>query len=340
MKCATNKQNNVSGNGIVEQVQKLLEERGRKGLELARKEMLQEEIECKEVREALHYFMTQYWHDKARPALLSLVCEAVGSDPDITIPIAAGMTLISGATDIHDDIIDLSEIKESRQTVLGKFGREIALLAGDALLFKGFTLLYKAIEKVVPVGKMTAIIDVVEKMFLEMGDAEALELQFRGRMDVPPEEYLHVVRKKAADIEACTRVSAILGGGSEKEIDALGKYGRLLGIIIILRDDLTDMIDFEEVLHRVKRECLPLPMLFALQNPKMKSKLNAVLLKETMTKKDAETILKFTHEAGGIQQFMKVIGKMATEAYSSLNVITSNRNYLEMLVAAVILPLS
>jgi len=340
MKCATNKQKNANENDIVEQVQKLLEERGRKGLELARKEILQEEIECKEVREALHYFMTQYWHDTARPALLSLVCEAVGADPDITISIAAGMTLISGATDIHDDIIDLSEIKESRQTVLGKFGKEIALLAGDALLFKGFALLYKAIEKRVPVEKMTAIIGVVEKMFFEMGDAEALELQFRGRMDVLPEEYLHVVRKKAADIEACTRVSAILGGGSEKEIDALGKYGRLLGIITILRDDLTDMIDFEEVRHRVKRECLPLPILFALQNPKMKSKLNAVLLKETMTKKDAETILKFTHEAGGIQQLMKVIEKMAAEVHSSLNDITYNRNYLEMLLEAVILPLS
>jgi len=82
---------------MMEQVQRLLEERGRKALEMARKTVLEEKIECKEVREALKYFMTEYWHDVARPALLSLVCEAVGGDPYITTPIAIPMTLISGA---------------------------------------------------------------------------------------------------------------------------------------------------------------------------------------------------------------------------------------------------
>jgi len=324
---------------IIEQVEKLLEERGRKGLELARKEILQEEIECKEVREALHYFITQYWHDTARPALLSLVCEAVGGDPDITIPIAAGMTLISGATDIHDDIIDLSEIKESRQTVLGKFGKEVALLAGDALLFKGFTLLIKAIKKRVTAEKMTAAIDVVQKMFFEMGDAEALELQFRGRMDVPPEEYLHIVRKKAADVEACTRLSAIIGGGSEKEIDALGEYGRMLGMIFILRDDFTDIVDFEEFLHRLKKECLPLPILFALQNPGIKDNMLAIFSKEKVTEGDAKMILNIIREANALQQLRKLLEEIAANAYSSIKNIQVNRRYLEMLIEAVILPL-
>ncbi|KPV61704.1 MAG: Short chain isoprenyl diphosphate synthase [Candidatus Bathyarchaeota archaeon BA2] len=132
---------------LMEQLQKTLEERGRKALEMARNEVLQEEIECKETREALKYFITEYWHDLARPALLSLACEAVGGYPDITTPIAIPMTLISGAIDIHDDIIDRSKVKGSRLTVLGKFSKGIALLVGDALLFKGFTLLHKAVEE-------------------------------------------------------------------------------------------------------------------------------------------------------------------------------------------------
>ncbi|MFX0203169.1 MAG: hypothetical protein ACFFCW_44255, partial [Candidatus Hodarchaeota archaeon] len=62
----------------INEVWKLFEERGAKALEIARKEILSERIECKEISDALTYFMTKYWLDTARPTLLSLACEAVG----------------------------------------------------------------------------------------------------------------------------------------------------------------------------------------------------------------------------------------------------------------------
>jgi len=213
---------------ITEQMLKLLQERGKEGMELARKTVLEERIESKEVQDALKYFITEYWHDFTRPALLSLVCEAVGGDPNIITPVATSMVLICGAIDIHDDIIDQSKDKGSRLTVFGRYGQDIALLVGDALLFKGFTMLYKAVEKGVPAEKIAAVSDIIKRTFFELGEAEALELQFRGRRDVMPEEYLWVVRKKSADFEAYTRIGAIVGGGSGEEIEALGEYGRLL----------------------------------------------------------------------------------------------------------------
>jgi len=334
MKCTSNKQENV-----IEQVQKLLKERGSKALEEARKTILQEEVECKEVREALTYFMNEYWQDLARPTLLSIACEAVGGDPDVTTPIAVPMILISGAIDIHDDIIDQSKVKGSRPTVLGKFGKDIALLVGDALLFKGLTLLHEAVEKGVPAEKLSVIINILKNMFFELGDAEALELRFRGRLDITPEEYLHVVTKKAADVESYTRISAILGGGSEEEIDALGKYGRILGMLAILSDDLMDMIDFEEAKHRIKKECLPLPILFTLQNPEIKPKINTILLKETITKKDAETILETAHKAGELKHFKKLMEELCAKAYLHINNLKCSANYLKLLVESMVPPL-
>jgi geranylgeranyl diphosphate synthase type I len=316
---------------MMEQVQKILEERGRKALEMARKTVLEEEIECKEVREALKYFMTEYWHDVARPALLSLACEAVGGDSGITTPIAVPMILISGAIDIHDDIIDQSKIKGSRPTVLGKFGKDIALLVGDALLFKGFTLLHEAVEKGIPAEKVAVIINIIKSSFFELGDAEALELDFRRRLDVTPEEYLRVVRKKAADVEAHTRISAILGGGSKEEIAALGEYGRLLGMIIILRDDWIDMVDFEEISHRIKRECLPLPLLYALQSPKTKSKLSSILFKKTITKRDVKIILDATDESGGLRHTEELMQEIARNARSFVKDLKKNRLALQLL---------
>ena len=322
---------------ITEQLQKLFQERGKEGLELARKTVLEEKIESKEVREALKYFMMEFWHNVTRPALLSLVCEAVGGDPDITTPIAISMTLISGAVDIHDDIIDQSETKGSRPTVFGKFGKDMALLVGDALLFKGFNLLYKAVEKGVPAEQIAVISDIIKRTFFELGDAEALELQFRGRTDVTPEDYLCVVRKKAADVEAYTRISAIVGGGSGEEIEALGEYGRLLGMLVILRDDMIDMFDLEETIHRIKKEHLSLVIVYALQKPEMQSILRS-LLKKTITLKDAEKLSTFVDKAGGFIHMEECMNKLAEEAYIKIGKIKYNKEYLELLVQGMFLP--
>jgi len=323
---------------MMEQVQKILEERGREALEMARKTVLEEEIECKEIREALKYFMTEYWHDVARPALLSLCCEAVGGDPEVTIPVAIPLSLISGGIDIHDDIIDQSKTKGARPTVLGKFGKDIALLVGDTLLFKGFTLLHKAVEKGIPTEKGAVIVDIIKNTFFELGDAEALELKFRGRIGTTPEEYLRVVRKKAADVEAHTRISAILGGGSKEEKEALGEYGRLLGMLILLRDDLIDMIDLEEAAHRIEKEHLSLPILYALQNPEIRSTLSPLLLKKTITKKDAEKILAVVDEARGFNRVEEFMQELAQDAYDRVETIKKNKEYLILLIKGMLLP--
>ncbi len=93
-----------------------------------------------------------------------------------------------------------------------------------------------------------------------------LHFSFESVVDITPEEYLRVVRNKSADIEAYTRISAILGDGTEEEIEALGEYGRLLGMLSILRDDMIDMLDNEETIQRINNEHPPLVIVYALQN--------------------------------------------------------------------------
>jgi len=322
---------------ITEQLQKLLHERGKEGLELARKTISDEKIESKEVREALDYFMNEYWHDFTGSALLSLVCEAVGGDPKITTPVAISLTLISGAIDIHDDIIDQSKNKGTRPTVYGKFGKEIALLVGDALLFKGFTVLYDAVEKGVSAEKIAVITNIINKTFFELGNAEALELQFRGRTDVTPEEYLWVVRKKGADIEAYTRISAILGDASEEEIDALGEYGRLLGMLIILRDDMIDMLDPEETIHRIQKEHINIAILYALQNPKMNPVIRSIL-KKAITPKNAEKLSTLVDKAGGFARIDAYMNNLAKDASVKIEKAKCNKKHLKLLIRGMLLP--
>ena len=323
---------------VTRQVQEILEERGRKSLEMAKTTVLEEKIESEEVREALKYFITEYWHDVARPALLSIVCEAVGGDPNATIPIAIPMSLISGAIDIHDDIIDESKNKDSRSTVFGKFGKEIALLAGDALLFKGFNLLQQAVENGISSEKVKTITEIIKETFFELGDAEALELKFRGRTDVTPEEYLRIVKKKAADVEAHTRISAILGNGTKEEIKALSEYGRLLGILIILRDDMIDTLDKEETIRRIKQEHISLPLLYALQNPKIQSIFSEVCRKKNISENDYQKIISLVVEANGLDLVNNYMQRIAQESLKLINVVNNNKNLLLLMIKGMTLP--
>jgi geranylgeranyl diphosphate synthase type I len=323
---------------IVNEFQKILEDRGKNSLERTRTTVMEEKIESKEVRDALAYFMKDCWHDLARPALLSLACEAVGGDPNMTIPIAVPMSLISGAIDIHDDIIDESPKKGPRLTVFGKFGKEVALLAGDALLFKGFNLLYNASEQGIPAKKISAISEVIKKTFFELGDAEALELQFRGRCDVTFKEYLQVVRKKAADVEAHTHISALLGEGNQKAVEAISEYGRLLGMLIILRDDLIDMIDPEETTHRIKKEHISLPMIYALQNIKNKNEINSILHKKTLTKKDAKKLLDLVDMGGGFGFVEEIMNNLGQNALTLIDTLNFNKKQLAVLIKRMLLP--
>ncbi len=70
-----------------------------------------------------------------------LSSKAVGAIPKNLQSVATAMLLITSSGDIHDDIVDNSSRKFSRKTVVGKYGKEIALLAGDMLLIQGMTLL-------------------------------------------------------------------------------------------------------------------------------------------------------------------------------------------------------
>ena len=270
---------------ILQEMQKIFNCRGKDALELARKIVAEEELESKEVKEALTYFMNEYWNDVTRPALISLFCEAVGGDPKTAVHVSVPLILISGAVDIHDDLIDQSKIKGSRETVYGKFGKNVALLVGDALLMKGFTELYKAAQNGISEKKISEISNLIKQTFFELGDAEALEFRFRNRVDVAPEDYLPVIRKKSADVEGYARIGAILGGGSDKEINDLGEYGRLLGMLVILRDEMIDMLDPEEVIHRIKHEHLSLVILYALQNCKLRNNIK-LSLESTMEYKE------------------------------------------------------
>lgn len=321
----------MNESNLIEQLRSLLQERGSKALEKARKLVLSETFDFKIIHDALHYFITEYWYDYTTPTLIFLGCEAFEGDPTCLEDLASALILINGAIDIHDDIIDLSTQKDGRRTVYGKFGKEVALLISDALFVKGFVKLAESCQGFdIEVAKK--VFDTLKKGFFELGEAEVSELKLRRRFDVDPEEYLKVMYKKAADIEALMRVGAILANANSNEIEILGKYGRIVGLLSIIRDDIIDMTMWEELRHRIRYECLPIPLLYALDDPKTKTKLIKLLKKKGKRKGDLEEICRLTHKAQGFTRASSYIKKQVEEGEIIINTLGKNLPELHIIL--------
>ncbi|MCJ7422870.1 polyprenyl synthetase family protein [Candidatus Bathyarchaeota archaeon] len=324
---------NKTGEETLAYVQELIERKGRKALDQARKMMLENgaRIECDAIRKALEYFANSYWGDLARPTLMSLACEAVGVKCEKITPIVVPIILLAGGMDIHDDIIDQSRTKDGRPTVFGKYGKDVALLTGDALLLRGTLNLHRALIQIQP-SKAKRVLDIIKETFFEVGDAEALEMRFRGRIDTRPEEYLHVVRKKAADVEAYAHIGALIGDGSKREVEALRKYGRCLGMLAIIDDDLIDLMDKEELENRLRNEVAPLPMLYATQNPEAKISFDSVLLNKKLEKREIKRIIQMVADNGGFTRTDERIRELVKKSLANLQIVRHRRKELESLV--------
>jgi len=316
---------------IQKKMRELFEKEGKTTLEEVQKAILKEKIECKQVQKALQYFLS--YRKKGffvRPTLISLGNKAVGGDFSEISDIAVPLVLMSGGMDIHDDILDNQKKQNSKLTVLGKFNGDIALLVGDALLFKGLISWSKVFNKI-PRKKFMEMTLLLEKAFFELGDGQAQEISLKGQINVSPEDYMRIVRKKAADIEALFRIGALIGNASQHETEALGNFGRCIGMLWILGDDVVDMFNHNELKRRIKHGCLPLPLFYAIKNPKIKFQLRKILLKPRITKEDTKTILEMTVKSSGFEKTKNIMKKLVLEALKSIGKFRNKKN-LELLI--------
>jgi len=240
----------------------------------------------------------------------------------MVVPAVKALILSGGAFDLHDDIIDRSyERKEARQkSIMGIYGIEATLLAGDALLIAGLTNLSKLAQ--LPLGeKIDAVVNTIKDGLFELGCAEMDELQFVRNLEVTPEQYLRIVNMKAADVESYTRIGAIIGGGTAEEIESLGRFGRLLGNITILRDDIEDTFnDKVELASRLTKESLPLPLVFALSDPKCKKMIQNIHIsnRDNPDDKEINEIISLIEKNQGFEKTVEVIENYLVKAKEAI----------------------
>ena len=168
-------------------------------------------------------------------ALLTLGCAKLcgytkgGRD----INLAACVELIHGATLMHDDVIDIADIRRGKKTINSIWGNQSSILVGDYLLSRCF-------EMMVEDGNLE-ILKLLSSTSSQIAQGEVMQLQHKSEIDMLEETYLKIISSKTAALfAAATKVGAILSNSQIKEKDALDFYGKNLGLTFQIADDTLD----------------------------------------------------------------------------------------------------
>src|SRR3954469_13186186 len=179
---------------------------------------------------------------RIRPALLLLAAKLMGYEGRGTIKLGAVVEIIHTATLVHDDIIDEANTRRGRASTNTQWGNSKCVLAGDWLYMQAF--------KVAVQERNFRVLDVLIELTQQMVEGELLQMERLGRC-VSQDEYLDLIyRKTACLFSVCMRLGAILANASPEQEDALGSYGRNLGLAFQIVDDVLDLTASEEVLGK------------------------------------------------------------------------------------------
>ena len=183
-----------------------------------------------------------------RPLICFAACLAVGGDMVRATSAAAAIEHFHTAALIHDDIADEAELRRGEPCLHLREGVGLAINMGDLALslVNGTVMNDPALDDATKVRVVTELIDMTRRTI----EGQALDIGWArdGRYDITPEDYLVMATHKTAHYSGAVplAIGAIIGGGTEAEIEALRNYGLDTGLAFQIQDDLLNLIGSEE----------------------------------------------------------------------------------------------
>ncbi len=264
-----------------------------------------------------------------RPLLTLLCAQAVGGAADDALACATAAELIHDATLLHDDVIDDGVERRGRDAARVIWGNTVSVLSGDLLFVAALRAAGEG-----PPGAVGELLDAVGAMV----EGEVIQFRHRGGADLDVATYDRIVLgKTAALFRWCGRAGARAGGGSEAQVQALGHYGRHVGIAFQIRDDVLDLTgDPAELGKAVGADLaegkLTLPVLVALQaRPELATQLEALAQSPQLA--DAATaapLVQALRDTGALSVAQERMQQELREALAALSVLDQSPSVLAL----------
>ncbi len=173
---------------------------------------------------------------RLRPMLVMLACGMFRDTIQHALPAAAAVEVFHNFTLLHDDIMDNALVRRGKPSVYAKWGQNVAILSGDAMLICAYRLLSG-----VPAAQLPRILQVFNEISLEVCEGQQYDMDFEQKDKVSVVEYMRMIELKTSVLLAGSAViGAILGGASDEECRKLRRFAIELGLAFQLQDDLLD----------------------------------------------------------------------------------------------------
>lgn len=275
---------------------------------------------------------------RMRPMLILLMAKSVGRVSDVTLHAAVGLELLHTASLVHDDVVDESGERRGQQSVNQLYDNKVAVLVGDYIL--STALLH------ISYTHNETIVRYLAELGRTLSNGEILQLSNIHARDISEESYYQVIRQKTAALfEACCAIGTLSGGAPEEEIENAKMFGRNLGMIFQIRDDIFDFYDQSRIGKPTGNDMaegkLTLPAIYAL-NSTHNEEMLAIAYKVkngSVSKEEIARLVAFTKEHGGIEYAERRMWEMHAEALTFIerevedeDLKSSLRAYLDFVI--------
>jgi octaprenyl-diphosphate synthase len=183
--------------------------------------------------ESIGHYIIDAGGKRMRPTLVLLCARALGYQGQEHVNLATVIEFLHTATLLHDDVVDMSEMRRGRPTANVKWDNPSSVLVGDFIYSRAFELLVR-------IGSMP-IMDVMASTTNRISEGEVLQLIHKKNPDTTEAAYLQVIRNKTAILfAAACSTAAILSGASTTIQQQLHTFGLEVGMAFQLIDDALD----------------------------------------------------------------------------------------------------
>ena len=179
-----------------------------------------------------------------RPLICLAACLAVGGDPANALSSMAAIEHFHTAALIHDDIADDAELRRGEPCIHLTEGLGLAINMGDLglQLVNGTVAKDPNLDDTTKLRVLNELIDMTRRTI----EGQALDIGWArdGRYDIAPEDYLVMATCKTAHYSGAVplAIGAIVGGGTETQIEGLRNYGLDTGLAFQIQDDLLNLV--------------------------------------------------------------------------------------------------
>ncbi|QYO64357.1 polyprenyl synthetase family protein [Leptolyngbya sp. 7M] len=203
----------------------------------------------KELRQAIRWSLFA-GGKRFRPAILFAVGKHFDIAAERLVRTASAIEMLHTYSLIHDDLpsMDNDDLRRGRETCHKRFGEATAILAGDALQALAFQTI--AEDDSLDDATRSKLVSGLGKAAASMVVGQKLDLLFEGqKISVEQLEEVHS-NKTGALIEFSAAAAAVIGEVRDSSFSIISEYGKRIGLLYQIIDDLLDVTGSTEILGK------------------------------------------------------------------------------------------